>query len=111
MTIQDPDGAVTAGILLDAIQELRGAGAEAIQVDDVRIVVSSYVGGNPGDLVIDGQPITAPYDIHVIGPSDDLNVALNVSGGVIADVARFGGATRVVPSDDVLVDATRKATG
>jgi uncharacterized protein YlxW (UPF0749 family) len=111
VTIQDPDGAVTAGILLDAIQELRGAGAEAIQVDDVRIVVSSYVGGDPGELVIDGQPITAPYDIHVIGPSDDLDVALNVSGGVIADVARFGGVTHVVRSDDVVVDATRKATG
>ncbi len=111
VTIQDPDGAVTAGILLDAIQELRGAGAEAIQVDDVRIVVSSYVDGDPGELVIDGQPISAPYDIRAIGPSDDLSVALNVSGGVIADVTRFGGTTRVVPSDDVVVDATRSALG
>jgi uncharacterized protein YlxW (UPF0749 family) len=110
VTIQDPDGAVSAGILLDAIQELRGAGAEAIQVDDVRIVVSSYVGGDPGELVVDGHRITAPYDIRAIGPADDLNVALNVSGGVIADVARFGGETRVVQSDDVVVDATRKAT-
>jgi uncharacterized protein YlxW (UPF0749 family) len=110
MTIQDPEGAVTAGVLLDAIQELRGAGAEAIQVDDVRVVVSSYVGGDPGELVVDGRPITAPYDIRAIGPSNDLDVALNVSGGVIADVARFGGSTRVVLSDDVVVDAIRPAT-
>ena len=102
---------MTAGILLDAIQELRGAGAEAIQVDGVRIVVSSYVDGDPGELVVDGVPISAPYDIRVIGPSDDLDVALNVSGGVVADVARFGGTTRVVQSEDVAVDAIRSATG
>jgi uncharacterized protein YlxW (UPF0749 family) len=107
VTVQDPEGAVTAGILLDAIQELRGAGAEAIQVDDVRVVVSSYVGGKPGELVVDGRPITAPYDIRAIGPADDLTVALNVSGGVVADVARYGGSTRVVQSDQVVVDATR----
>jgi uncharacterized protein YlxW (UPF0749 family) len=111
VTVQDPEGAVTAGILLDAIQELRGAGAEAIQVDDVRIVVSSFVDGEPGELVIDGRPISAPYEIRAIGPSDDLTVALNVSGGVVADVARYGGSTRVVQSDQVVVDATRSATG
>ena len=48
VTVQDPEGGVTAGVLLDAIQELRGAGAEAIEVDGVRVVVSSYVGGDPG---------------------------------------------------------------
>ena len=68
VTIEDPEGAVTAGILLDAIQELRGAGAEAIQVDGVRIVVSSYVDGDPGELVIDGQPISAPYDLRPSAP-------------------------------------------
>jgi uncharacterized protein YlxW (UPF0749 family) len=111
VTIEDPEGAVTAGILLDAIQELRGAGAEAIQVDGVRIVVSSYVDGDPGELVIDGQPISAPYDLRAVGPSDDLTVALNVSGGVVADVARFGGTARVTQTDDVVVDAIRPPTG
>jgi uncharacterized protein YlxW (UPF0749 family) len=110
VNIQDPDGAVTAAILLDAIQELRGAGAEAMQIDGVRIVVSSYVEGTPGELVIDGRPITAPYELRVIGPPDDLDVALNVSGGVLADVVRYGGSTSVRQDDDVLVDAT-VATG
>jgi uncharacterized protein YlxW (UPF0749 family) len=111
VTVQDPESAVTAGILLDAIQELRGAGAEAIQVDDVRIVVSSFVEGKPGELVVDGRPISAPYEIRAIGPADDLTVALNVSGGVVADVARYGGSTRVMQSDQVVVDAIRPATG
>jgi uncharacterized protein YlxW (UPF0749 family) len=111
VSIQDPDNSVTAATLLDAIQELRGAGAEAMQVDGVRIVVSSYVEGDPGELVIDGRPITAPYELRVIGPPDDLDVALNVSGGVLADVARFGGSATVRQDDDVLVDATVAESG
>jgi uncharacterized protein YlxW (UPF0749 family) len=111
VTIQDPENAVTAATLLDAIQELRGAGAEAMQVDGVRIVVSSYVEGDPGELMVDGRPITAPYELRVIGPPDDLDVALNVSGGVLADVVRFGGATSVRQADDVLVDATVPGSG
>lgn len=106
MTVQDPDGAVPASVVLGAIQELRGAGAEAIQVDDVRIVVSSAVTGTPGELRIDGQPISAPYEFRVIGPPRELDVALKVSGGVVADVGRVGGKARVEQADDVSVDAT-----
>ncbi|WP_346618930.1 DUF881 domain-containing protein [Blastococcus montanus] len=106
MTVQDPDGAVPASVVLGAIQELRGAGAEAIQVDDVRIVVSSAVTGTPGELRIDGQPISAPYEFRVIGPPRELDVALKVSGGVVADVGRVGGKARVEQADDVTVDAT-----
>ncbi|UOY02138.1 DUF881 domain-containing protein [Blastococcus sp. PRF04-17] len=111
VTIKDPEKAVTAAILLDAIQELRGAGAEAMQVDGVRIVVSSFVEGDPGELSVDGRPITAPYELRVIGPPADLSVALNVSGGVLADVARYGGSTAVDQDDDVLVDATVPGSG
>lgn len=105
LSIQDRDGAVTAAVLLDAIQELRGAGAEAIEVDGVRIVVSSYVSGTPGELTVDGQPLSAPYEVLAIGPPTDLEVALNVSGGVIADVARAGGSATVTQSDDLSIES------
>ena len=38
LTIQDPQGGVEADMLLDALQELRAAGAEAIQINEVRVV-------------------------------------------------------------------------
>lgn len=105
LLIQDPEGAVTTAVLLDAIQELRGAGAEAIEVDGVRVVVSSYVGGTPGELTVDGQELRAPYEILAIGPPAGLEVALNVSGGVVADVARAGGSAEVEQVDEVVIDA------
>ena len=54
MTISDPGGAVEADMLLDAIQELRAAGAEAIQVNDVRVVANTYFADSGGGVEIDG---------------------------------------------------------
>lgn len=105
LVVQDPDGAVTPAVLLDAIQELRGAGAEAIEIDGVRVVASSYVGGTPGELTIDGQDLSSPYEIVAIGPPTDLEVALNVSGGVIADVARTGGSATITQSDALSIES------
>ncbi len=45
MTIEDTKGTVEADMLLDAIQELRAAGAEAIQVNGVRVVAGTYLDG------------------------------------------------------------------
>src|SRR3712207_1539917 len=106
LTIQDPEGAVPPSVVLDAIQELRGAGAEAIEVDGVRVVVSSAVTGTPGALRIDGVPLDDPYEFLVVGPPAAMEVALNVSGGVVADVGRVGGTATVRQVDDVTVQAT-----
>ncbi|WP_347057176.1 DUF881 domain-containing protein [Blastococcus sp. HT6-30] len=106
ITIQDPDGAVPASVVLGAIQELRGAGAEALQVDGVRVIASSAVTGTPGDLRIDGERLSAPYDVRAVGPPAAMAVALQVSGGIIADIGRVGGKAVVEQADVVTVDAT-----
>ncbi|HYH26338.1 MAG TPA: DUF881 domain-containing protein, partial [Blastococcus sp.] len=106
LTIEDPDGAVPTSVVLDAIQELRGADAEALQVDGVRVVVSSAVTGSPGALRIDGVPLDSPYEFVAVGPPAAMDIALNVSGGVVADVSRVGGTATVRQTDIVTVDAT-----
>ncbi|WP_029432504.1 DUF881 domain-containing protein [Blastococcus sp. URHD0036] len=107
MTIRDPEGEVRVADVLGAIQELRGAGAETMQVDGVRIGVSSAVTGDPGDLGIDGQAITSPYEIVVIGSPQDLETAMNIPGGVVDTVNRRGGSVVIAQSERVLVDALR----
>ena len=64
MTVRDPDDAVRVADILDAIQELRGAGAETMQIDGVRVGVSTAVTGNAGSLMVDGRPITTPVRVH-----------------------------------------------
>lgn len=107
MTVSDPSGDVSAAVLLNAIQELRGAGAETMQVDDVRIGVSSAVTGDPGALQVDGEDVQAPYVVIAIGSAQDLAVAMEIPGGVSATVRSKGGDVRIEQSDLVVVDALR----
>src|SRR4051812_2649112 len=107
MTIRDPENRITSANLLNAIQELRGAGAETMQVDGVRIGVSSAVTGQPGDLAIDGRRIEAPYVFVVIGSAQDMATAMSIPGGVVSVVGGRGGSVDILPSDQVVVDALR----
>jgi uncharacterized protein YlxW (UPF0749 family) len=107
MVIRDPEDAVRVADVLDAIQELRGAGAETMQIDDIRIGVSSAVTGQPGDLMIDGRPVTAPYEFLVIGDPQDMETAMNIPGGVVQDMTRLGGSVTIRQSETVVVDALR----
>jgi uncharacterized protein YlxW (UPF0749 family) len=107
MTIRDPEKRVTSSVLLNAIQELRGAGAETMQVDNVRIGVSSAVTGTPGKLEIDGQPLAAPYVFQVIGSPQDMATAMSIPGGVVGTVGGRGGSVDIVQSEQVVVDALR----
>ena len=107
MTIRDPEEEVRVADLLDAVQELRGAGAETMQIDGVRVGVSTAVTGEPGDLLVDGRPITAPYEILVIGSPQNMETAMNIPGGVVQQINSRGGSVTIRQSDDVVVDALR----
>ncbi len=88
---------ISAIRVLDAVQELRGAGAEAMQISggdraSVRIVASTYfLDGENGSLIVDGRRLTGPFTITVIGDPSTMRTALNIPGGVVASVAGDGG--------------------
>ena len=108
MTVRDPEGRVRVADLLDAIQELRGAGAETMQIDDVRVGVSTAVTGEPGQLRVDGTAIDGPYEFRVIGSPQDLATAMNIPGGVVDQIGRQGGSVDIEQSPAVVVDALRQ---
>ena len=103
--------AIRAATVLDAVEELRGAGAEALQITGadgtaVRIVASTYFVDAPGGgLVVDGRTLPAPYAIDVIGPAQTMRTALTIPGGVNDAVARDGGNVQVDEPETVHVDA------
>ncbi|MEU8081718.1 DUF881 domain-containing protein [Catellatospora citrea] len=108
LRLSDDSGPITANHLLNAVQELRGAGAEAIQVDgnggSVRVIASTHfvdVGG--GGIEVDGVRLTGPYTVTAIGP-EDLDKAMEFRGGVVDDVRGDGG--NVIVSDPHPVDIT-----
>lgn len=107
IVIADPDRRVPPEVLLDAIQELRNAGAEAFQVGDVRIGVDSAFTGSGGAIMLDGTALTAPYTITAIGDPPTLAAALAIPGGVFDTVRRAGGTMDVAQSDAIVIDALR----
>ncbi|MGN9811750.1 DUF881 domain-containing protein [Micromonospora sp. BQ11] len=92
---------ISASRVLDAVQELRGAGAEAMQISGgdratVRIIASTYfLDGEDRSLVVDGRRLTGPFTITVIGDPATMRTALNIPGGVVASVAGDGGTVIV----------------
>jgi len=110
MTVIDPDNQVRASILLDAIQELRDAGAEAIQVADVRVVASTTFVQVGNDVQVGGEIVRAPFEILAIGDSSTIDTALRIPGGVYESITRrptSGTAAElsIVTDDEVLIDA------
>lgn len=80
LRIDDPWGTVEADMLLDAVQELRAAGAEAIQINDVRIVAGTSFVNDGDEVLIDGRPADAPFLVEAIGRPQDLEPALSIPG-------------------------------
>ena len=109
LTIEDRKGTVEADMLLDAIQELRAAGAEAIQVNGVRVVAGTYLTDVSNGVGVDGNKITAPYRFKVIGKPQDLEPALNIPGGVVQTLEKEQATVTVERSDKIIVDALRPA--
>ncbi|OIK06584.1 DUF881 domain-containing protein [Streptomyces monashensis] len=109
MTVEDPKGAVKADMLLDAVQELRAAGAEAIQLNGVRVVTNTYFADSGNGVSVDGNKIKAPYRFMVIGKPQDLEPALNIPGGVVQTLEKEQATVTVERSDKIVVDALRQA--
>ena len=120
LTIVDPEEVVGADVVLDALAELRDAGAEAMQLEGsvrvdgehppeevVRVVASTSVLDAEGALVVDTVVLLPPYRFVVIGDSGTLASALGIPGGVIDTVEQRGGQALVERRTDVLVDALR----
>jgi uncharacterized protein YlxW (UPF0749 family) len=109
LTVAGASAVVESDMLLDAIQELRAAGAEAIQINDVRVVADSYFTGAGGDIEIDGTKVAAPYVFKVIGKPEDLEPALNIPGGVVQTLEKEQATATVARSEKIVVDALRPA--
>ncbi len=118
VALLDPEAALRPDVLLDALQELRAAGAEAVQIegrdpdgDDerrVRVVESTaFVAGDDGGIVVDGTALRAPYRFLVIGDPPTLTSALGIPGGVVDNVEQFGGQVRIARPETVEVTALR----
>ena len=112
VTVEDPTGSVDASVLLDTVQELRDAGAEAIQIASVRVVASTWFDDAQDGvgLVVSGTRLAPPYRIVALGDPTTLATALQIPGGVSDTVRTAGGRITITPETSVLVTALQPPT-
>jgi uncharacterized protein YlxW (UPF0749 family) len=115
LTITDTTPGVPAETMLDVINELRNAGAEAMEIrgrraaeDAVRVGLDTWVVGAPGALVADSVTLNPPYSVLAIGDPATLAAAMNIPGGAMDSVERVGGTMAVQQSERVDVTALRQ---
>jgi uncharacterized protein YlxW (UPF0749 family) len=123
VTVSDPDRKITADVLLDALEEMRDSGAEAVQLEGsvdptsdaaapnqtVRVVAgTAFVDtGRDGEVEVGGTVLEAPYRFAVIGDPATISAALAIPGGVVDNVEQRGGHAVVARRESVLVGALR----
>jgi uncharacterized protein YlxW (UPF0749 family) len=76
-------GPISVLDLHDLINELRNAGAEALGLNERRIVAWSAISTDGQQVTVDGKPVESPYHLQAIGDANTLEVALMRPGGLV----------------------------
>jgi uncharacterized protein YlxW (UPF0749 family) len=73
--------------VMDLLNELRNAGAEAMAIETVRVVPSTVVAGPAGGISVENTILPDPFTIEAIGSSETLTGSLTRAGGILALLA------------------------
>lgn len=103
--IYEGETPLSSQVLFNVLEELRNAGAEAIQVNDIRLVASSYFSEVDGEIAVNGQVLDAPYVWFAIGDPKTIAPALEIPGGAMPSVRSGSGTATVTSLDEVTVSA------
>lgn len=94
--------------LIDLVNELKNAGAEAISVNDIRITNTSSIEMEKSNIIIDTHRITRPYVIKAIGNSNTMNSSLIRPGGTIELIRADRARVELVIAKQVEISRTEK---
>jgi len=92
----------------DHVNELRNAGAEAMAIDDIRLVPGVVAIGAPGAVTLGSTALEDPFTLNAIGAADKLTGSLARPGGIIAQLSATQPevTVEVTPLERIAVPAT-----
>ncbi|WP_435300029.1 DUF881 domain-containing protein [Timonella sp. A28] len=108
--VSEGETPLRASQLFNILEELRNAGAEAVEVNGVRMVTSSYFVDSVNGLLVDGSPVSSPYTWKAIGDPNTMQPALEIPGGAMAAVRTAGSEATIIVEELVKVKATVDVT-
>jgi len=103
---------VEEGDILDIINELRAIGAQAISVNEERVVATTEVRqvGNYEDgtyIVINGVRMKPPFVIKAISDPEKIERSLTMIGGVVEKLEKFGLKISIKQHDNIIIPKVR----
>lgn len=107
LQIVQGDSPISAARLFNVLEELRNAGAEAIDVNGIRMVTSSHFEDTGTGVSIDGIVVSPPYRWTVIGDPQTLEPAMAIPGGAVASITTSGGRTTIEQKELVQIRSVR----
>lgn len=75
--------------VLKVLNELKAAGAEALSVNDQRLISTSEIRCSGNMITINNTRTAAPFVIKAIGDPDQLESGLMMRGGIIDELSRW----------------------
>ncbi len=106
--IEEAEGQVSLNSLLDLVQELRTADAEAMEFNDTyRLAAQSSFDTTVGGIELDGELLEPPYVIDVIGEPHALHSAMTFGSGPIEQLQLDGATVQVTELDELDVESVR----
>lgn len=94
-------------ILLSLINKLNSAQANAISINNQRIVYDSYIHLKEDKLYLNDKIIKEPFIIKAIGDSDTLASALQIKYGIIWEIEKYYNAkVTVEKSENIKIEAS-----
>jgi uncharacterized protein YlxW (UPF0749 family) len=108
ITIEEVDGPVDVDSILDTVQELRTAGAEAMQFNgEVRVVAQTSFEDAVGGIEVDGRLLEPPYVIDVIGEPETLSGGLDFAQGPVDQLEGDGASVEVEQLQSLDIESVR----
>lgn len=104
ITLEDNDDQqVTASTLLNLVNELKYAGAEAISINENRIINISDIVDVNYVIQIEGKKLSSPYTVKCIGNQDYLESTLNTKNGYMQTYIDSGITIKMERSNNVKI--------
>jgi uncharacterized protein YlxW (UPF0749 family) len=88
--------------ILDVVNELRASGAQAISVNDERIVAMTEIRGAGDYIMINGKQFKAPFIIKAIADPDNLERSLMMIDGIVEGLKEFV-KVNIKKSDEIVI--------
>lgn len=95
--------------VLKVINELRAAGAEAIAINEQRLISTSEIRCAGPTISINNTRISAPYEIKAIGNAKNMENAIKMRGGVAESLSVWGIQLNVHKDENIIIPAYKGA--